>query len=256
MHTRHALATFMLALVGASVVAGGNDVRTVKGESATMHGAPITTWAKIAASGDILEVGVTIPMTVIQRTGQHMTMVQINFPAEVQRKTFLNHVSIDWMSGGHEPEGRYNTPHFDVHYYTLTKSAVRQIDCKDLTLLAPNKVPTGWLPAVPPGVPASAVCVPMMGFHSLPASEFTAPGQFKAGFFDKVMIAGDYQGRFVFLEPMVSKAFLMQKQNFTLPVPPATNLGRSTLYPNRFHATFDASANAYHLILSDFRAVK
>ncbi|MFD1731896.1 hypothetical protein ACFSC4_13800 [Deinococcus malanensis] len=120
----------------------------------------------------------------------------------------------------------------------------------------PADVPQGWAPPVPPGVPPQAVCVPTMGFHSLPLSEFSAPGQIQPGLFDKVMIAGSYGGKLIFLEPMVTQQLLLNRQNFSLPVLMPRNLGRTTRYPTTFNAVYDPGLNAYQFILGDFQTVQ
>lgn len=230
----------------------------VQGEVQTVNGAAVRTWAKISSNGQVTQTGITLPMATIQNgpVSGAPVVAQIDFPAAVQQTTFLQHVGLDWNPHGHEPEGRYNTPHFDLHFHGISKAEATSIDCKDMTQINQADVPQGWAPPVPPGVPPQAVCVPTMGFHSVPLSEFSAPGQFKPGLFDKVMIAGSYWGKFIFLEPMVTQQLLLSKQNFSLPVPMPTNLGRTTRYPTTFNAVYDPALNAYQFILGDFQTVQ
>ncbi|AFZ67240.1 DUF5602 domain-containing protein [Deinococcus peraridilitoris] len=252
---RHAAIMLTMFLLPVAV-AGGNNTRAVQGETVSFNGAKVTTWAKLGSNGEIIQVGVTLPLAAVERTPNKMTMMQANFPAEVQQATFLYNVTVEWNPQGHEPAGRYTNPHFDVHYYTIDKAAVRAIDCKDLTVMNASKVPKGWLPAVPPGVPAQAVCVPTMGFHSLPATEFARPGQFQPGLFERVMIVGDYHGSIIFIEPMVTREALLRKQNFTLPVPSLKTIDHNTLVPTRFNAVYDPQRKVYDFVLSDFRMAR
>jgi hypothetical protein len=34
--------------------------------------------------------------------------------------TAYNHIGIDWNPQGHEPQGIYDKPHFDFHFYMIT----------------------------------------------------------------------------------------------------------------------------------------
>lgn len=182
-----------------------------------------------------------------------MPTLSLNFPEVVKQTTFLDHMELYWEQFGHPPE-RYLTPHFDFHFFGVPEAQVRAVDCKNLTPPAMELTPQGYAPAVPPGANAAEFCVPMMGFHGLPMSEFSGPGQFKPGLFDKVMIAGFYGGKYTFTEPMITREFLLTKQNFSFAVPRPEKVGRKTLYPKTFTATFDAKANAYNFVYSNFEA--
>lgn len=246
------------ALVMTACGQGGGDPLLLQGERQTINGAEVSSWARVDLTGQVTQAGLTLPMSSIQNassTGAH-SVVQVSFPDRVQQTTFLNHVSIDWNPQGHEPPGRYDVPHFDMHFHGGTKAAANAIDCSDLSQIDPAKVPQGWVPPVPPGAPAQNFCVPTMGFHSLPETEFASPGVIKPGHFDKVMIVGTYKQQFIFLEPMVTRELLLTKQNFTLPVPMPRNLGRTTRYPTKFEAVWDNAKNAYQFILSDFQQVQ
>lgn len=245
-------------LLSSCGVLEGNQMGTLHGESATMNGSPITTWATVDWRGRVTQVGVTVPLGAIRKAPVQgaPSDLQLDFPEVVQRTTFLNHLGLDWNPEGHEPTARYGVPHVDLHFYTVNKAQLKAVDCRDLTQVDPASLPPGWLPPVPPGAPPTAFCVPQMGFHSLPATEFSAPGKLHAGTFDKVMILGSYGGKFTFLEPMVTRELLLTGQNFSLPVPVPQNLSQATHYPTRLNASYDRVADAYQFVLSDFRQVQ
>ncbi|MFD1731897.1 DUF5602 domain-containing protein [Deinococcus malanensis] len=75
----------------------------VVGESQTVNGASVRSWARIAANGEITQAGLTVPMATIQNgpTSGSPVVAQINFPSDVQQTTFLQHVSLDWNPHGH-----------------------------------------------------------------------------------------------------------------------------------------------------------
>ncbi|AFZ66854.1 DUF5602 domain-containing protein [Deinococcus peraridilitoris] len=234
------------------------DSGVVQGESQTLNGASVNSWAKVGQDGQVIQAGVTIPMASIQNgpTTGDPVVAHLDFPVQAQQTTFLNHLSVDWNPQGHPPMERYGTPHFDFHVHGGSQADVQAINCADLTQIDPANVPQGWLPPVPPGDAPQDHCVPTMGFHSLPTTEFASPGVLKPGLFDKVMIVGSYKQQFVFLEPMVTREQLLRKESFTLPVPMPRNLGRTTRYPTKFEAVWDNAKDAYHFILSDFQQVQ
>jgi Domain of unknown function (DUF5602) len=261
---RRAIALLVGTLGLGAVVSGlahGSESHLVGGEEAPLFGTTVSTWARIDAKGRVLQAGVTIPFAAIEnapaghRTGAFKADAVVRFPAEVRETTFLDHLGLFWEPEGHEPTGRYDVPHFDFHFFNVPPDRAAAIDCTNLERRDPKLTPAGWVPPVPPGADPREFCVPLMGFHLIPESEFNGPGVFKPGRFDKVMIAGEYEGKFSFLEPMVTKAELEKRRTFSLPVPQPVHLGHATLYPTKFEARFDRAANAYELILSGFEPV-
>ena len=81
--------------------------------------------------------------------------------------------------------------------------------------------------------------------HSLPASDMERKDTFSGN-----MVIGYYQAKPIFIEPMLTKAMLMEKHPFDLPIP--TIPGLSGNYPRRFHAEYDAKQQAYRFTFSGF----
>lgn len=244
------------SLLGSCAALGGaGGARTVYGESGTLNGTTVTTWAKLNAEGQVSALGFTLPMQAVNNApaAGPPQISALSFPKVAQDTTFINFLSLDYMPQGHDPVGRYGAPHFDIHYHARTKAQVQAIDCTNPTQGDPAKVPAGWVPPVPPGAPAKEFCVPGMGYHSLPVTEFKAPGELKDGIFDQVMIAGYYGGDFIFVEPMVTRAALERKTSFTLPVPAAPV--QATRYPTTFEANYNAAKQAYDFVLGGFQSV-
>jgi hypothetical protein len=239
--------------------------KTMTGQGKTLFGAKVSSWAKLDGSGKVLEAGVTLPLSAIEKaplpgpadkppaegSADMRPEVILEFPEAVKKTTSLDHLELWWEGFGHPPE-RYLAPHFDFHFFGIPASEVTKINCKNLTPPALELTPKGYAPAVPPGANPAEFCVPLMGFHALPLSEFAAPGQLKPGLFDHVLISGFYGGKYIFTEPMITREFLLKKQNINLEVSRPAKVGRKTLYPTRFQAIFDAKANAYQFVYSGF----
>jgi hypothetical protein len=66
------------------------------------------------------------------------------------------------------------------------------------------------------------------------------------------MIVGYNIGKPIFFEPMISKALLMQKQPFDLPMPAVPDW--TGAQPSKFQAEYDAQKQEYRLIFSGFSA--
>lgn len=264
----------MLALMGilsacAMQDRSGQDRSMVTGQTGTLFGAPASSWARLDAQGAVQEAGVTFamqgvlaapvplatdtPMTEAEITALMMAgpTLRLEFPDVVKATTFLDHADVFWEAGGHPPE-RYLTPHFDAHFFGVSSAVVDRIDCKNLTPPDLALTPAGYAPAVPPGADAAAMCVPLMGFHGLPLSEFISPGKFRPGLFDHTLISGFYNNAYIFSEPMVTRAFMLTRQGFTEAVSRPATVGRSTRYPTRFTLRFDERANAYQFVYSAF----
>ncbi|HEX8826323.1 MAG TPA: hypothetical protein VF794_40840, partial [Archangium sp.] len=223
-------------LLATTLLGCGTEDRMVEGQSVDFHGGKVTTWATLDAEGVVKEVGFTLPYKSIESapvsdgTHDHTSIFVADFPQVVRDTTFINHFEFDWMAAGHPPE-RHSTPHFDFHFYGVDKAATKAIDCTNAKQAPETDIPVGWVAPVPPDAPdATEFCVPNMGYHALPTSEFDENGV-KNGVFDKAMLAGFYDAKFIFIEPMVTKAALQQKASFSLPVPQPKSVGRATLFP-------------------------
>ena len=89
------------------------------------------------------------------------------------------------------------------------------------------------------------LCVPQMGMHSLPTAELEGREKFRGS-----MVVGYYHGNPIFIEPMLTKTMLMEKQSFDLSIPVIPGL--SGTHPTKFHAQYDAEKQEYRFIFSAF----
>jgi hypothetical protein len=218
----------------------------------------ICTWAKTSGTA-LVEAGAMVPLASIESAPAQMPMawppealLTLDMPESARQQGGLTHMTWFWEAEGHPP-GAYLTPHFDFHFYLIPPADVAAIDCADLS--KPAVLPAAFgLPDVelPPmmaqmtGVPTLVgLCVPKMGMHSVLASEIvrTEP-------FDGTMVIGYYKQKPIFIEPMISKAMLMKKASFDLPMPEIPGL--TGPHPTKFHAEYDAAAQAYRFTFSGF----
>jgi hypothetical protein len=116
--------------------------------------------------------------------------------------------------------------------------------------------------ATPAGAPPAAVTVPKMGLHWLdvrsPELQGMAgnPAAFKP--FTKTFIYGSWDGRFIFDEPMITRAYILAKRDATdpavwdevIPVPRAQRHGQAGYYANAYRIRWDANAREYRVALT------
>ena len=193
-------------------------------------------------------------------------------PLPAENPTGYKLVSLDWNPGGHEPPGVYDVPHFDFHFYTVAKAERDAIDpaalggpayaAKSTAFPAPAQVPGGFVALSAPGT--APVAVPRMGVHwsDLNAPEIQAMlgHPEKAKPFTTTFIHGSWDGRFIFHEPMVTRAFLLGRKDATaaaardsvMPLAPAAAYAAPGYHPTAYRVQYDAAAREYRVALSKF----
>ncbi len=235
-----------------------DEITDLKGNCANAYKAQICTYAKTKGK-TLVEAGAVIPMATIENApaGEPMAWPPVAgavafMPDSAIKQSGLTHLTFYWEGDGHPP-GAFMTPHFDFHFYTVPPSEVATMDCKDLS--KPTALPASFaLPDIPlppdmakmTGVPTLVgLCVPGMGMHAILTSEIERKDAFEGS-----MVIGYYKGKLVFIEPMISKATMMKKASFDLPVPDLP--GFTGAHPTKFHAEYDAAGNAYRFIFTGF----
>ncbi len=161
-------------------------------------------------------------------------------------RTGFDHATIDWNPMGHEPNGVYSAPHFDVHFYVIDSAARNAITFKNestketaLKQPAPDLVPAGYV--VPPDT-----AVERMGVHGVDPTG----SEFHGKPFTTTFIYGFYNGETIFVEPMVTKAFLETKPDVTMPVRMPKSFSHSGFYPDRYRVAYDPQNRTYVVALA------
>ena len=168
---------------------------------------------------------------------------------------------LDWNPQGHPPAGVYTAPHFDFHFYRTSVAARDAIDPSDPQFAAKaRRLPTGE--AVPPGflVPGDPAeqAVPAMGVHWFDATAPELQGLFgrpdAAQPFTKTFIYGSWAGRFTFLEPMVTRAYLLTRPDVVTPIAVPQRVAQPGYYPSAYRVAYDAQAKEYRIALTGLTA--
>jgi hypothetical protein len=175
--------------------------------------------------------------------GMPMWEYALALPPEA-RSTGFDHISLDWSPQGHEPNGIYTKPHFDVHFY-LTSRAER----KKITFQGADKIAGARKPAAkffPSGyILPPDTAIPNMGAHAIDA---TAP-ELNGKDFTHTFVYGYYNGQVNFIEPMISKAFLETRPNVTIPIKAPAAYSKRGYYPTSYSMKYDAVRQEYTVSL-------
>ena len=159
--------------------------------------------------------------------------------------TPFNHITINWEPEGHEPPGIYDVPHFDMHFYKISLADQMSIG----PVPGPSPAP-GYLPA---SYVIQGATVPDMGTHWLDPSSPELPPTFTL--FTHTFIYGSNNGGVIFLEPMITKAFLLTGTtvNKTFPQPMLFSPS-ATNYPTKYKIWKNWDNGRHYVALTDFVA--
>lgn len=240
----------VLGLLVAGTAACSRE-RLVQGECKPFNSAEVCTWARMSGS-TVVAFGATIPLRAVEGAPADLPMAWppkadavILLPAVVDSAVGFNHMNIFWEPHGHPP-GPYLTPHFDFHFNNISAADVAKIDCADST--KPTVLPAAYeLPdvAIPQLGTLLGLCVPGMGMHALPGAEMHS-----TALFQKTMIVGYYHKVPIFIEPMITRATLMERRTFVLDMPSVAGEPANVRLPTGFQAKYDSTAQAYRFEFS------
>lgn len=145
----------------------------------------------------------------------------------------------------YEPPNIYEAPHFDFHFYTIPQADRHIISCLGADAAACTQPPAPELIAAN-YVPTPAG-VPMMGWHWV---DITSP-EFNGSLFTSTFIYGYYAGKIIFLEPMITLAFLQSQPQAEFAIKEPAAVSQTGLYPKRYVVRFSFVHDSYEIILTD-----
>ena len=198
---------------------------------------------------------------------EHADSHEYILPLPQRNPTPFKLVELNWNPQGHEIPGIYTIPHFDFHFYTISKVERDQIGPTDAQYQqkADNLPPAALVPQfystlTPPG--ASTPSVPKMGVHWIdvrsPEIQALLGHPELAKPFTTTFIYGSWNGKFTFLEPMVTRDFILGRRMATsaaqrdsvISIPMAAQVSAAGTYPAAYRVTWDATANEYRIALT------
>ncbi|WP_227380490.1 hypothetical protein [Haladaptatus halobius] len=230
----------------------GRSVRLGNGEIRTF----VTRRERILRKDRPTLVGIWFSTDALSDLPPDHTEDLIDFPAtDITPFTFAQ---INWNPHGHAPDGIYNIPHFDFHYYLTNRSILNQIDlgsCEGVESPVSCETyerATEQLPSkeMPPGYNDVEAVEPRMGNHLIDPTAL----EFQGTRFAHTFIWGAFDGRLIFFEPMITKEFFEQRNEEvrTSIVTPET-FPEAGWYPTTYVIRYLENQNAYTVTLEEFK---
>jgi hypothetical protein len=183
-------------------------------------------------------------------TGEYPVDYLIPLHQKAKDVTPFDHLEFDWQPNGHPPVGVFNLPHFDIHFYMMSVDAQMAIPAPSgnnlNTLFGP--VPAGYLPA---DYTIAGAPVMQMGRHWLDRTSTVFPPTLTP--FQHEFIFGTYDGKLAFMEPMVTRNFLLAGTEFHQAIKQPTVFNPAgTYYPTRYNVYTDAKTGNIYVSMDQF----
>lgn len=232
-----------------SVSSGSAGERTVRGRSAKLGNGRIHTWARLGTDGKLAAIGVSFDEAALTGlpaeppAGQEGVEYVLELPAEAAGSVYKS-IAINWNPHGHGPTKIYDIGHFDFHFYLIGEDERGKITAVGDDLARNYKaVPEAYMPQGYIVAPDSAIA--KMGAH------LADPGshEFHGKDFTKTFLYGAYDGKVIFLEPMITKAYLDTKPNSTESIKLPAKFASPGSYPTKYTVRYDTAKKEYTVAL-------
>lgn len=215
----------------------------VYGDSVSLGNGKARAYADIDRYGNPKSVGFAISEKALEGLPEHNeTEYSLRLPSILQIFPY-DHMAINWEPHGHTPDNIYGLPHFDFHFYFIPEALRKTITCtgNDFSVCMahpdPSKIPAFYVPT-PEGVP-------QMGWHWVdPRSP-----EFNGKPFTTTFLYGFYNANMIFAEPMMTRDFLLKKENFVKEIPGPQVWPGSGYYPKAYSLEYKADLKMYFISL-------
>lgn len=220
-------------------------VQTFFGDSKKLGNGMVRSWVRLDKAGNPTSIGVTFTEAALTGlpTDVESEAYDLNLPAQAGETPF-NRVGLNWNPKGHEPEHIYTVGHFDFHFYMISPAEREAITLQGESLTTACRKPAGeFVPAQYFYAPGSEM--PRMGAHWIDQNAQELHGHH----FTTTFIYGSYDGHFIFLEPMITKAFLETKPCFTQTIQLPAKYEKPGYYPTSYSVRYDTQKQEYNIAL-------
>jgi hypothetical protein len=219
------------------------------GEARPMGNGQVHSWMAVDKNGNPTAIGVTFNESALiglpqePPPGLFGPEYTLPLPREADLTGF-NHIGLDWNPHGHIPSHIYDVPHFDFHFYLISQGE------RDAIKVDPNDLGKFQKTPSPEFIPEGYILAPQSEYVRMGA-HWIEPGshEFHNQAFTATMIYGFYNGRMVFIEPMISKAFLETKPNITLPIKLPVKYQKAGFYPTAYSIKYNSATKEYAVAL-------
>lgn len=218
-----------------AVIVYGNPVAVGQGT--------VQSYVQMDSGGQAQSLGVVLSEGALEGLPENdVSQYTLQLPSVVNLPPY-NHIMVEWNPHGHEPDPIYGLPHFDFHFYFISEETRKAISCQGddvaacMTQPLPEKLPSFYVPT-PAGVPE-------MGWHWV---DSRSP-EFNGQTFTATYLYGYYGGNMIFLEPMITRDFLLKQQCFEADVPLPQVVPAAGYYPQSYAMSFNKNLKMYFIRL-------
>ena len=224
---------------------------TFYGPQVQMGNGHARSWINISHDGTPLAIGVEMTDGALQGLPQDpKNFAASTFVLRLHQKakgiTPFDHIVLNWNVHGHEPQGTYDIPHFDFHFYKISLADQLAIPPYEVASAGfNNEPPPGFMPPFYLHTPGG---VPQMGAHWVdPLSD-----EFHDHLFTYTFIYGSYNGHVTFEEPMVTLSMLQSGITVHKDIRQPLHFDpANTNYPERYNIWQDNANNRHYLSLDN-----
>lgn len=238
----------VIALLACSGDGSGPDTRTLRGADIAVGGG--LAHSEMVVDGDNAIQSIRVVFNEAALTNLPGTLPNTEFIVPLPTgapTTVFNHIGINWQPNGHPPPAVYTVPHFDVHFYLISTQERDAISPADPAFVAKaTKAPT--TEETVPRYVGDPFGIPRMGTHWSDQDSHEFHGQP----FTSTIIYGFYDGKMIFIEPMMTKAFLDSKPDETKPLRVPSKYPKAGRYPSSYRVVFDDAAKEYRVEMLSF----
>lgn len=186
------------------------------------------TYVETTHQGKPSEIGIALTHGALHGLPHEMKEYSLELPKDAPEIAPYEHMTLDWNPHGHEPGGVYDLPHFDFHFYFITKAAREAISCMGpdaavcMKAISPDYLAYKYVPT-PAGVP-------QMGWHWVDSLS----GEFHGKTFTKTYVYGYYDAKPIFVEPMITLDYLMKGTTVVKQVRLPKDFGMHGYFPGSY----------------------
>ena len=274
-------AAALLALASCAVPPTGG---ILLGESAMLGNGGVQTYADLSPDGSPSAIGISFDEGLLDNlpaepntTGRCFDVdgdgavgagecegdyeLRIDMPEEIRSRLDITFewVGFNWNPHGHTPAGVYDLPHFDMHFYTVSRATIDGIrlgPCE--TLINCDDRERAVQPVPEQFVPEGYIAVDAvvggggggMGNHLLDSTSPELHGP--PNIFTHTFIHGANDGSIIFFEPMITRAFLLDRPDLCIPLKLPQVYQQSAYFPTSYCMRYLGGEKRYTVSLEDF----
>jgi len=215
----------------------------IVGKSRSLGKGKIWCWVAQDENKKATEIGINFSANSLSGLADTNCQFLLDLPVKAACEPY-NHVMVNWNPNGHTAP-IYSVPHFDFHFYLVTKPEHLGIPYSLDTV----SVPVSFQPK---DYFSTDSAMPAMGVHWVDSQAEELHGKP----FTKTFIYGFYQGKMTFLEPMITTAYFETKPNSSSDIKLPGAFQRDGFYPKQYTVNYNPTKKEYSVTLKNLAFYK